>query len=118
MNLLSNAIDAVDEHNQRLTLEQIKVNPSFIRIQTEVLDDRQVAIRISDNGPGMAEHIKARIFDPFFTTKPVGAGTGLGLSISYQIVVDKHGGQLHCFSQVGQGTEFVIEIPLLQRKFT
>ncbi len=118
MNLLSNAIDAVDEHNQRLTLEQIKANPSFIRIQTEVLDDRQVAIRISDNGPGMAEHIKARIFDPFFTTKPVGAGTGLGLSISYQIVVDKHGGQLHCFSQVGQGTEFVIEIPLLQRKFT
>jgi signal transduction histidine kinase len=60
----------------------------------------------------MTEQVKARIFDPFFTTKPVGSGTGLGLSISYQIVVEKHGGQLRCFSNVGQGTEFLIQIPI------
>jgi signal transduction histidine kinase len=69
-------------------------------------------IRIIDNGPGMAEDVRAQIFDPFFTTKPVGKGTGLGLSISYHIVVEKHGGQLRCISTPGQGTEFRIEIPL------
>jgi hypothetical protein len=115
MNLLSNAIDALDEQNQRRTLDESTANPSIIRIQTEVLDNHQIAIRIADNGPGMNEQVKARIFDPFFTTKAVGAGTGLGLSISYQIVVEKHGGQLHCVSQVGQGTEFVIQIPLLTK---
>jgi signal transduction histidine kinase len=62
----------------------------------------------------MTEGVKARLFDPFFTTKPVGVGTGLGLSISYQIVVEKHGGQLYCFSEMGKGTEFVIQIPLHQ----
>jgi signal transduction histidine kinase len=76
--------------------------------------DQQVAIWIADNGSGMTEQIQARLFDPFFTTKPVGAGTGLGLSISYQIVVKKHGGQLQCWSELGQGTEFLIQIPLSQ----
>jgi signal transduction histidine kinase len=122
MNLLSNAIDAIDEQNQTrtssgytvLTPEEIQANPSFIRVRTEFVSDREVAIRIADNGPGMTEEVKARLFDPFFTTKPVGMGTGLGLSISYQIVVEKHGGQLHCYSQLGQGTEFVIQIPIWQ----
>jgi PAS domain S-box-containing protein len=122
MNLLSNAIDAIDEQNCTrtssrdtvLTLEEIPANPSFIRVRTELVNDREVAIRIADNGPGMTEEVKARLFDPFFTTKPVGMGTGLGLSISYQIVVEKHGGQLHCYSQLGQGTEFVIQIPIWQ----
>jgi signal transduction histidine kinase len=62
----------------------------------------------------MTEQVKQRLFDPFFTTKPVGTGTGLGLSISYQIVVEKHGGQLYCLSELGKGTEFVIQIPLWQ----
>jgi PAS domain S-box-containing protein len=114
MNLLANAIDAIDEQNQRRTTEGIEANPSTIRVQTEVLNSKEVVIRIADNGPGITQQVKARLFDPFFTTKPVGAGTGLGLSISYQIVVEKHGGQLHCFSQVGKGTEFVIQIPLSQ----
>ncbi len=114
MNLLANAIDAIDEQNERRTTEEIEANPSTIRLQTEVLNSKEVVIRIADNGPGMTQQVKARLFDPFFTTKPVGAGTGLGLSISYQIVVEKHGGQLHCFSQVGKGTEFVIQIPLSQ----
>jgi len=64
----------------------------------------------------MTQEVKQRLFDPFFTTKPVGEGTGLGLSISYQIVVEKHGGQLRCKSVPGQGAEFFIEIPIFYRK--
>jgi signal transduction histidine kinase len=67
-----------------------------------------------DNGPGMSPEIMSQIFDPFFTTKPVGKGTGLGLSISYQIIVEKHRGQLQCISSPNQGTEFRIEIPIEQ----
>jgi two-component system NtrC family sensor kinase len=74
-----------------------------------------VRIAIADNGPGMTEAVLRRLFDPFFTTKPVGKGTGLGLSISYQIVVERHGGELKCFSEPGQGSEFVIEIPIRQQ---
>jgi signal transduction histidine kinase len=79
-----------------------------------------VVIRIIDNGPGMTEQVRLLLFDPFFTTKPVGQGTGLGLSISYQIVVAEHTGQLRCVSAPGRGTEFIIEIPILQanRKLT
>jgi PAS domain S-box-containing protein len=114
MNLLANAIDAIDEQNQMRSPEEIKANPSWIRVRTELVKD-DVIIRIADNGLGMKEEVKTRLFDPFFTTKPVGSGTGLGLSISYQIVVEKHGGQLYCNSKLGQGTEFVIQIPLSQR---
>ncbi len=71
-----------------------------------------VVIRIADNGSGMSEAVRQKIFDPFFTTKPVGSGMGLGLSISYQIVVEKHGGQLSCVSAPGQGTELIVEIPV------
>jgi nitrogen-specific signal transduction histidine kinase len=60
----------------------------------------------------MTERVRLLLFDPFFTTKPVGQGTGLGLSISYQIIVAKHGGQLRCVSAPGEGTEFIIEIPV------
>lgn len=74
--------------------------------------DRQVVIRIADNGTGIPKDIQKRLFDPFFTTKPVGKGTGLGLSISYQIVVEKHCGQLQCISTIKEGTEFVITIPV------
>ena len=83
-----------------------------IRICTELLDKDWVAIRIADNGIGMTEKVKQQLFDPFFTTKPVGKGVGLGLSISYQIIVEKHGGQLKCFSAPGWGTEFIVEIPV------
>ncbi len=99
---------------QPATQTNLQPATPYIRIRTEVLDNQQIAIRIADNGPGMTEQVKVRLFDPFFTTKPVGTGTGLGLSISYQIVVEKHGGQLHCHSQLGQGTEFVISIPSRQ----
>ncbi|MBH8553758.1 ATPase [Nostocaceae cyanobacterium CENA357] len=114
MNILANAIDALEEslvsqmpYNKHLTTP----NPQ-ISIRTEHFNNQQVVIRIIDNGPGIPESIQKRLFDPFFTTKPVGKGTGLGLSISYQIIVEKHGGQLQCISALGAGTEFVITIPI------
>ncbi|WP_422665593.1 sensor histidine kinase [Anabaena sp. PCC 7938] len=74
--------------------------------------DENVFVHIVDNGTGVPEEIQPHLFDPFFTTKPVGKGTGIGLSISYQIVTEKHGGSLRCISSPGQGTEFVISIPI------
>jgi predicted ATPase/signal transduction histidine kinase/tRNA A-37 threonylcarbamoyl transferase component Bud32 len=112
MNLLANAIDALEESNQGRTYLDIQKNPNIIRISTEFQESRNVfIIRITDNGLGMTDDIKQKVFDNLFTTKPVGKGTGLGLSISRQIVVEKHGGQLSCESTLGKGTQFVIEIP-------
>jgi signal transduction histidine kinase len=56
--------------------------------------------------------VQQKIFNPFFTTKPIGTGTGMGMAISYRIVVERHGGKLDCFSEIGKGTEFVIQIPM------
>ncbi|MGE5658430.1 MAG: CHASE domain-containing protein [Actinomycetota bacterium] len=111
MNLLTNAIDALDERAAQLKPDQIKAFPYTIRITTSVLD-QNIIIRITDNGVGISESVKQRLFDPFFTTKPIGKGTGLGLAVSYQVVVDKHGGILRCESSLGQGTEFWVEIPI------
>ncbi|MBD1908461.1 ATP-binding protein [Funiculus sociatus GB2-A5] len=138
MNIIANAIDALEEYSyQNLAIRTIEnLQPSFvqgyqkppifsteppisIKIRTEVLandGNPRVLIRIRDNGPGIPPEVKPKLFDPFFTTKPVGKGAGLGLSISYQIVVEKHGGVLKCFSEVGEGTEFWIEIPINQSK--
>ncbi|MBF2064709.1 MAG: hybrid sensor histidine kinase/response regulator [Calothrix sp. C42_A2020_038] len=85
-----------------------------ILIQTRLTSRNTAQICIRDNGPGIEESTYTRLFDPFFTTKPVGKGTGLGLSISYQIIVQKHQGTLTCQSSLGQGAEFVIEIPVQQ----
>ncbi|MDM9580619.1 MULTISPECIES: ATP-binding protein [unclassified Nostoc] len=111
MNIISNAIDALDNYDSRRAIAEIHANPNIITITTEIIETNCV-IRIADNGSGITEAVKERLFDPFFTTKPVGKGTGLGLSISYQIIVEKHGGTLRCISEPGQGTEFWIEIPL------
>lgn len=108
MNLLSNAIDAVVDRSHR---GDAAWTPT-IKIQTEVTATQQAAIRIIDNGVGMSQAVMKKIFDPFFTTKPVGSGTGLGLSIAYQIIVDKHQGQLTCQSTPDQGTEFLIALPI------
>ncbi|MGC1396166.1 MAG: ATP-binding protein, partial [Coleofasciculaceae cyanobacterium] len=72
-------------------------------------------IRITDNGSGIGEKVRNQIFDPFFTTKPIGSGTGLGLAVSYQIVVDKHQGKINYISELGQGTNFIVEIPVKLR---
>ncbi|MEG4004660.1 ATP-binding protein [Microcoleus sp. Pol11C1] len=114
MNILANAIDALESYNFDRGPKAAKANPIAIAITTEYSIPDKIIVRISDNGPGMAENVKKRLFDPFFTTKPVGKGTGLGLSISYKIVVEKHKGTLRCDSTPGLGTEFSIEIPLRQ----
>ncbi|MGD1702356.1 ATP-binding protein [Dapis sp. BLCC M229] len=113
MNIVVNAIDSLEEAQAKGKFSQSNQEeiPS-IKIQTEVKEKTVVTISISDNGRGMTEEVKQQIFDPFFTTKPVGKGTGIGLAISYQIVVEKHGGRIFCNSQLGEGSEFIIEIPI------
>ena len=116
MNLLSNAIDALEEYDSGRSLAEIKASPSQIRIQTEVLECDWISIRISDNGMGIDPKVVSQLFDPFFTTKPVGKGTGLGLSISHSIIVKKHQGTLDCQSVLGEGATFAIAIPLRQNQ--
>ena len=115
MNILTNAIDALEEINENRTIQEMKDHPSQITIRTSIKDDKWIEIAIADNGPGIPEKVKKQIFDPFFTTKPIGKGTGLGMSISYQIIVERHGGKLDCCSNPHQGTEFIIQIPVQQK---
>ncbi|MCC5650897.1 GAF domain-containing protein [Nostoc sp. XA013] len=108
MNILNNAIDALENSEKS---GKIIGNPKIL-IQTEVLEGNTILIRIADNAYGIPEIMRSRIFEPFFTTKQPGQGTGLGLSISYQIIVEKHGGNIKCVSEPGKGCEFWIEIPI------
>ncbi len=113
MNILANAIDALDSYSEKLSFAKIPKNHQQILIATEVSSDQStVIIRIKDNGQGIPEEIKARIFDHLFTTKEVGKGTGLGLAIARQIIEKTHGGRLSCNSVLGQGSEFIIELPV------
>lgn len=100
MNILTNAIDALQEKGD------------LIIIRTQIIKDNWVKISIIDNGSGIASDIRKKLYDPFFTTKEVGKGTGLGMAISYQIVVEKHRGILNFLSELGKGTEFIIQIPI------
>ncbi|MDZ8261297.1 MAG: PAS domain S-box protein [Nostoc sp. ChiQUE01b] len=145
MNILSNAIDALEESfiichlslgnnsKQRTNDKAQSLSRGFLRselckrgpmtslticICTQLQEPNQVTIRITDNGLGISEDVKKQLFDPFFTTKPIGQGTGMGLAISYQIITERHGGSLECISQPGQGAEFVIKIPLIQNTST
>ncbi|HEY9609380.1 CHASE4 domain-containing protein [Allocoleopsis sp.] len=123
MNLIANAIDALEERRMDKRRDSSQASP-FIRIRTEVKEDysllsdessiSRVFIYVTDNGAGMTEEVCSRLFDPFFTTKPIGKGTGLGLSISYGIIVEKHKGQLLVKSELNQGSEFIIELPIRQ----
>jgi signal transduction histidine kinase len=113
MNILVNAIDALDERDEKRTFSECEDNPSIIWINTAVIDE-WVQITIADNGTGMSEATQRQLFDPFYTTKPIGKGTGLGMSISHQIITERHQGQLHCDSTLGEGSKFVIKIPLRQ----
>src|SRR6476661_2389240 len=112
MNLLANAIDALEESNQGRSLEAIKANPQCITVRTSLSGDRHIKIQIADNGAGMSEAVKQRIFDHLFTTKAVGKGTGLGLAIARQIVVETHGGTINVNSTLGGGSEFEILLPI------
>jgi signal transduction histidine kinase len=123
MNILSNAIDALEEplaegepslepNQQPMAGNQRQLATPTITIRSTVIDCRWVQVAIADNGPGIPAAMLERIFDPFFTTKPVGKGTGMGMSISYQIITERHHGKIYCHSAPGQGTQFVIELPV------
>ncbi len=114
MNILANAIDALEDSNNGRSFEEIQANPNHIIIKTTVTD-RQIQVAIADNGIGISEQVKQKIFDHLFTTKSVGKGTGLGLAIAQQIIVEKHNGSLVVNSTLGEGTEFVITLPILAR---
>ncbi len=132
MNILANAIDALESRDRRRSAAEIQANPSKITITTttvptdtaqdtdqpESQGDRTapaaVEIRFSDNGNGIAPEVQKHLFEPFFTTKEIGKGTGLGLSISHQVITEKHQGRFWCESTAGQGATFVIRLPLHQ----
>ncbi|HLO48195.1 MAG TPA: HAMP domain-containing sensor histidine kinase, partial [Kamptonema sp.] len=110
MNLLSNAIDALEESNQGRKYAEIA---NKITIKTELSEDKYWAIiRIKDNGIGMSAEVKAKIFEHLFTTKGVGKGTGLGLAIARQIIEEKHQGKITVDSVPDEGTVFEITIPV------
>ncbi|MBW3584771.1 MAG: hybrid sensor histidine kinase/response regulator, partial [Cyanobacteria bacterium 0813] len=119
MNLLSNAIDALEtQPSPRKITIRTSVNsesePAFHNQDSKFATQKyqSVVIQIADNGCGMSEEVRHQIFDPFFTTKPVGRGIGLGLAISHDIVVEKHRGQISCISVPGRGTELILQIPI------
>ncbi|MGB3292141.1 MAG: ATP-binding protein [Phormidesmis sp.] len=115
LNILTNAVDAIELASERRQYAQQKRLYGRITIRTAAVDTQWIKIVIKDNGAGIPAQTQGKIFDPFFTTKPIGCGTGMGLSISYQIVVGQHDGKLDCHSTEGEGTEFVIQLPLNQK---
>ncbi|MEM8639665.1 MAG: PAS domain S-box protein [Cyanobacteria bacterium P01_G01_bin.54] len=112
MNFLANGLDAIDEKNALRSSEEIKKDPGHLEITTLRLSEAQIQIKITDTGQGMTTETERKLFTPFFTTKPVGKGTGLGLSICHQIVTEKHQGTLTCESELGQGTSFLLVLPI------
>ena len=111
MNLIANAIDALESASEGRSFDEIAANPNRIVIKTEATEE-EVTVSIIDNGTGMSEEVKQRIFEQGFTTKAVGKGTGLGMAIALSIVAEKHGGAIACHGELGKGTEFIISLPL------
>ena len=105
-NLIDNALDAIDSTKK----------PGELTIRTLVSEPGWVTISVRDTGSGIPPEIQDKIFDPFFTTKPVGSGTGLGLSVCYQVIVQAHGGRIRCVSEVGAGTELIVELPVTNQR--
>ena len=123
MNIIANAIDALEEEaeaakEQNSSLAASQGELGTIKISTKILDSNWIEIRIANNGKGIPESVMKQLFDPFYTTKEVGKGTGLGLSISYQIITERHHGELFCTSTPEQGTEFAIKIPISVTRLT
>jgi len=107
LNLITNAFYVVDEKKKQVT-------PGYeptVSVSTKKVNDK-ILISVADNGNGIPDAIKDKIFQPFFTTKPTGQGTGLGLSLSYDIV-KAHGGDLRVETKDGEGTMFIISLPVV-----
>ena len=114
LNLMNNAFYAV---NQRNTVEALHATSQISQYQPTVTisthqSDNQIIIKVKDDGTGMSEETQAKIFQPFFTTKPTGQGTGLGLSLAYDIVTKGHGGTIEVESVEGEGTTFIVKLPI------
>ena len=107
LNLFNNAFYAVQQRQK----SGVPGYQPTVTVSTSQIDDT-VEIRISDNGTGIAEAVRQKIFQPFFTTKPTGQGTGLGLSLSYDIITKGHAGSIDLESEEGEGTTFVIQLPV------
>ena len=107
LNLFNNSFYAVQ---QRTKQGEAGYEP-VLRVSTECTAT-SMCIRVQDNGTGMPEAVRAKIFQPFFTTKPTGEGTGLGLSLSYDIITKGHGGTLTVESTAGEGTTFIVKLPV------
>jgi signal transduction histidine kinase len=107
LNLLNNAFYAV---NERAKQGDTDYYPK-VTVKTKTTDNH-LEIQVSDNGTGMSKEVQAKIFQPFFTTKPTGEGTGLGLSLAYDIVTKGHGGTMEVESVEGEGTRFIVRLPI------
>ncbi|WP_216700266.1 CHASE2 domain-containing protein [[Leptolyngbya] sp. PCC 7376] len=112
LNLFDNAIDAIEE---KMLLDQTLEGK--ILIETQALNEQEIAIRIIDNGIGISEELIPKIFDPFFTTKTVGKGTGLGLAIAHSVIVKQHHGSVSCRMTDDGKTEFSIILPIVHRLY-
>ncbi|WP_293122729.1 ATP-binding protein [Microcoleus sp. bin38.metabat.b11b12b14.051] len=112
VNIINHAIDALEESSQELNeSESVKFKP-VIFISTQVIDSQRIAIEIADNDLASSEDITGFFSDSFLMETPAERSSPLGLAVSYQIIVDRHKGELKCFSEPGKGTKFRIEIPL------
>jgi two-component system NtrC family sensor kinase len=117
LNLINNAFYAVQKKKQEMSESQQTTLPTSsnyeptVWVSTKKVDD-EIHISVRDNGTGIPEEVQSKIFQPFFTTKPTGQGTGLGLSLAYDIVTKGHGGEIELESAEGEGTTFVVKLPI------
>jgi two-component system NtrC family sensor kinase len=105
MNIINNAIQAIDEKKE-------KEEEEWILISTLDIPGKKMQVRIKDTGTGMSEQVKHKIFEPFFTTKSVGVGTGLGMAIVFKII-EEHHGKIEVESEPGKGAEFILTLPYI-----
>jgi two-component system NtrC family sensor kinase len=110
LNLISNAFYAVGKKEKEIKETGDSFKPMVVVVTQSVKN--QIVIEIKDNGTGMSEATKAKIFQPFFSTKPTGEGTGLGLSLAYDIITKGHGGTIDVQSVEGEGTTFIVRLPI------
>ena len=107
LNLITNAFYAVDEKKKA----QGESYQPTVTVSTKKLKET-IELTVKDNGNGIPQKVIDKIFQPFFTTKPTGEGTGLGLSLSYDII-KAHGGEIKVKTKEGEGTEFIISLPVV-----
>lgn len=106
LNIIVNAAHAIEEKVDKLGIQDGEIKISVSK------QEKNIIIKMTDNGTGMSPEVKDRIFDPFYTTKSVGKGTGQGLSLAYPVIIERHNGQIEVHSELGEGTTFIISLPI------